>query len=151
MEGGRQNMQMLIGQLAKHSGVGTETIRYYQRRGLLAKPRRAGSGYRYFDENDTVRLRFIRRAKELGFSLGEIKTLLALKTDVSSRRSDVKQKVASKVREIAERIDDLLRIRSALKLLGNSCDGHGTIDGCPILAALETPPKPSSTSRTRKT
>ena len=144
-------MQMLIGQLAKHSGVGTETIRYYQRRGLLAKPRRAGSGYRYFDENDTVRLRFIRRAKELGFSLGEIKTLLALKTDVSSRRSDVKQKVASKVREITERIDDLLRIRSALKLLGNSCDGHGTIDGCPILAALETPPKPSSTSRTRKT
>lgn len=144
-------MEMLIGQLAKHSGVGTETIRYYQRRGLLAKPRRAGSGYRYFDENDTVRLRFIRRAKELGFSLGEIKTLLALKTDVSSRRSDVKQKVASKVRQITERIDDLLRIRSALKLLGNSCDGYGTIDGCPILAALETPPKPSSTSRTRKT
>lgn len=151
MEGGRQNMEMLIGQLAKLSGVGTETIRYYQRRGLLAKPRRAGSGYRYFDENDTVRLRFIRRAKELGFSVGEIKTLLALKTDVSSRRSDVKQKVASKVREITERIDDLLRIRSALKLLGNSCDGYGTIDGCPILAALETPPKPSSTSRTRKT
>jgi Zn(II)-responsive transcriptional regulator len=143
-------MEMLIGQLAKLSGVGTETIRYYERRGLLAKPRRAGSGYRYFDERDTARLRFIRRAKELGFSLGEIKALLALKMDGSSRRSDVKGKVASKVREITERIEDLIRIRSALQSLGDSCDGHGTIDGCPILASLETPLKPSSTSQTRK-
>ncbi len=126
-----------IGQVAKQAGVGVETVRYYERRGLLEEPDRKASGYRQYDDQAVAILRFIRRAKELGFTLKEIKGLLALRLDSSASRSDVRALAKTKVADIEERIADLQRMRDALQLLVQKCKGHGRASGCPILVALQ--------------
>jgi MerR family copper efflux transcriptional regulator len=133
--------RLTIGQVARQAGLGVETIRYYEREGLLPIPnRRPSSGYRQYGPEAVSRLRFIRRAKELGFTLKEIKELLALTADTEATRADVRGRAEAKVADIETRIADLLRVRDALRALTTACDGDGPLDGCPILHALAGDP-----------
>lgn len=128
---------LTIGQVAQRAGVGIETVRYYEREGLLDRPSRRPSGYRQFDETVVTRLQFIRRAKELGFTLKEIKELLALRLEPTSKCADVKVRAQAKIADIESRIDTLNRIRWTLTKLTNQCSGRGTVSECPILDALD--------------
>jgi len=131
---------LTIGQVAKRSGIGIETIRFYERQGLLQEPQRKDSGYRQFAEEVLARLRFIRRAKELGFSLREIGELLAIQDDPNATRGEIKKHASSKLADIEMKILDLQRMRRALKKLVAACPGHGPLEGCPILDSLNHEP-----------
>jgi Hg(II)-responsive transcriptional regulator len=126
-----------IGEVARQAGVGVETVRFYERQGLLEEPERRASGYRQYDGEAVAVLRFIRRAKELGFTLKEIKGLLALRLDAPARRTEVRQQAQAKVADIEARITDLQRMRDVLQKLIRKCHGAGSTTGCPILAALQ--------------
>jgi Hg(II)-responsive transcriptional regulator len=128
---------MTIGRLAKNSGVSIDTVRFYERRGLIAEPHRTPSNYRVYPEEDVTRLRFIKKSKELGFSLSEIKELLALRSGSSASKADIKQKTENKIKDIRQKIKDLSRILTALEHLAATCDGQGPISDCPIIGALE--------------
>lgn len=128
---------LTIGQVARRAGVGVETVRFYERKGLLAVPDRRASGYRQYDETGVARLRFIRRAKELGFTLHEIKELLSLKLDPATTCSDVKTRAEAKIADIEGKIDTLQRMRQALVTLTKACRGRGKTSDCPILDALD--------------
>jgi MerR family transcriptional regulator, copper efflux regulator len=127
---------MHISQLAKRAGVSIDTVRYYERHDILPLPKRQASGYRQYGEQDVARLRFVRRAKGLGFTLVEIRELLAL----SSRREDdmagLKSTATEKLADVERKLAELERIRDGLKALVASCPGHGALETCPILAAL---------------
>jgi MerR family copper efflux transcriptional regulator len=123
-----------IGQLAKRGGVGIDTVRYYERNGLLAPRDRLTSGYRRYGELEVARLRFIRRAQALGFTLKEIKDLLALSAQRDVGR--VKRSAQAKLSDVETRIADLVRVRDGLATLINACPGHGRSADCPILRAL---------------
>lgn len=124
------------GQLARLCGIGPETIRFYERRGLIPEAPRSSGGYRRFGPEAVDRLIFIRRAKGLGFSLPEISELLALHDEPGGERARVKAITESKLHEIEAKIADLDRMRSALSELDEQCTGHGPIKGCPIIEAL---------------
>lgn len=128
---------LTIGKVARRAGVGVETVRFYEREGLLDEPPRLESGYRQYGEEVIVRLRFIRRAKDLGFTLSEIKELIALSGDPDATRADLRSRAEAKIADIEARVRDLLRIKAALETLTALCDGHGSLEGCPILHALE--------------
>lgn len=123
-----------IGQLAKRAGVGIDTVRYYERNGLLTPPVRLASGYRRYSELELVRLRFIRRAQGLGFSLKEISGLLSL----SEQRdvAQVKRSAQAKLGDVEARIAALQSVRDGLEKLIAACPGHGRAEECPILQAL---------------
>lgn len=123
-----------IGQLAKHAGVGVDTVRYYERDGLLSPAGRLASGYRRYGVTELKRLRFIRRAKALGFSLEDIRSLLTLSEQQSV--AEVKRAAQTKLTDIEQRINELERIRSGLRTLIAACPGHGRSEACPILNAL---------------
>lgn len=127
---------MQIGQLARRAGVPIDTVRYYERNGILPPPQRQSSGYRRYGDEDVSRLRFVRRAKGLGFTLVEIRELLAL----SGRRDDdmagLKATASEKLADVEQKLEELTRIRDGLHTLVASCPGHGALDRCPILAAL---------------
>lgn len=127
-------MTYSIGQLAKHAEAGVETIRYYERRGLMPEPPRAPSGYRRYPPDAVEQLRFIRRAKLLGFTLDEIGTLLSLQE--GGERAEVKAIAQAKLAIIDSRIEDLKRMRGALAHLEKQCSGRGPVNGCPIIEAL---------------
>ena len=129
---------MTIGQLAKACEVGVETIRYYERRGLLPDPRKRGVGRRDYSDHDLQRLRFIRKAQRLGFTLKEISELLALRVARGSTCADVRTKARAKVRDIDERVATLLTFKAALQRLVSRCRGSGPVSDCPILDALQT-------------
>lgn len=126
-----------IGQVAQRAGVGVQTIRFYEKEGLLPEPSRRPSGYRQYSEDAIRRLRFIRRARDLGFSLDEIRELFALRVDPGSTCGTVKRRALAKVVEVEEKIAALQRIRSALLELADSCKGTGPTSECPILDALD--------------
>jgi MerR family copper efflux transcriptional regulator len=128
---------MGIGELARRANVGIETVRFYEREGLLAQPDRKASGYRQYGEDTVLVLRFIRRAKELGFTLKQIRSLLDLRSDVTATRADVREKVREKVVEIDAKIADLQRMRTGLHALADRCHGDGAAQNCPILGALQ--------------
>ncbi len=128
---------LTIGMVARRAGVGVETVRFYEREGLLERPARRESGYRQYGEEVVARLRFIRRAKDLGFTLTEIKELIASSHDPQATRADLRSRAVAKVADIEGRVRDLLRIKGALETLTASCDGHGSLAGCPILHALD--------------
>ncbi len=127
---------MQIGQLAQRADVAIDTVRYYERNGILPKPERQASGYRRYGDDDVSRLRFVRRSKALGFTLVEIRDLLAL----SARRADdmagLKAAAIEKLAHVEHKLEELTRIRNGLQALVASCPGHGPLDHCPILAAL---------------
>ena len=127
---------LTIGRLAKKAGVTIDTVRFYERIGLVAEPARTESNYRLYSEDGVARLSFIKRAKDLGFSLNEIKELLALRLDPKATRAEVKERTEVKINDIRKKIADLSQILIALEHLSDSCDGHGSADDCPILEAL---------------
>ena len=128
---------MKIGELATRAGVPIDTVRYYERQGLLPQPPRQPSGYRSFQASDVVRLRFVTRAKALGFTLQDVRDLLAL----SSRREDdmgsLKQAAQQKLAGVEAKLAELTRIRDGLRTLVQACPGHGALEACPILHALD--------------
>ena len=125
---------MGIGAVAKAAGVGIDTVRYYERAGLVAPKGRLSSGYRRYSELEVSRLRFIRRAQSLGFSLKEIRELLALSS--SRNVASVKRKAEAKLADVDRRLMELKRIRAGLSSLVEACPGHGLPESCPILQAL---------------
>lgn len=129
--------QLTSGRLAAQGGVNLQTIRYYERCGLLPKPPRGPSGYRAFPADAVRRVRFIKRAQALGFSLQEIRELLAMRVG-RGRRCDVRQRAEAKVANIDAKLRALRRMRRALAGLVAACSGDGPIAECPILDALET-------------
>jgi len=126
-----------IGQVAKRSGIRIETIRYYEKEGLLSQPKRSANGYRLYTGESVKRLIFIRTAKELGFSLKDIKQLLSLRADPKSRCKDVKRKAEEKIGEVDEKIKTLREMKTALNKLVKECSGKGPASECPILEAIE--------------
>lgn len=126
---------LTIGRIARQADVGIDTIRFYERRGLLPEPQRTDSGYRLYPAETIVRLRFIRRAKALGFSLDEIVTLLALQ-DTGGPKSEVKAITQRKLGQIEAKITDLERMRDVLRELDRDCSGTGDVRGCPIIETL---------------
>lgn len=128
---------MRIGQIAKQAGVHVETIRFYERKGLIQQPLRRTGGYREYPQETIVRIRFIKRAKKLGFSLPEIAELLALKANPKATCADVKKRTEDKISAIHERMTDLQKIKQALEELVMVCKGEGPLDTCPILGSFE--------------
>ena len=129
---------LTIGRLARAAGVGVETIRYYQRRNLLALPAPNGSAFRYYPHTFVDRIRFIKRAQELGFTLAEIRDLLSLRIDKERDRSDVRAIAEAKVADIEEKIRTLSSMKEALVRLTEHCCGHGPASECPILESLDS-------------
>ncbi|MGH9674251.1 MAG: MerR family transcriptional regulator [Bryobacteraceae bacterium] len=127
---------LTTGEVAKRAGVNLQTIRYYQRRGLLPEPPRSASGYRYFTEDAIRRVRFIKRGQELGFSLDELNDLLALRVRTGATCSDVRQRAEAKIADIDERMRALRTMRTALKRLAENCTGRGPVSECPILESM---------------
>lgn len=128
--------RLTIGRLSKASGVSIDSIRFYERRGLLDEPQRTESNYRVYPEEAATRLRFLKKAQSLGFTLDEIKGLLSLHDNPQASRAEVKQRTEQKIALIRSRIADLSRMLVVLEEMNESCDGEGPIAGCPILAAL---------------
>ncbi len=133
-----QQMMMKIGAVATRADVNIQTVRYYERRGLLAKPPRTESNYRLYSEDSVRRVRFVKRAQQLGFTLKEIKDLLALRLKPTSRSSAVKERATAKIVDIEEKVRTLQRMKRALTKLTAACDGCGSTSECPILEALES-------------
>lgn len=125
-----------IGEVARRARVGIDTVRYYERSQLLPPAPRRASGYRQYDAADVRRLNFIRRAKEVGFSLAEIRELLALSGDRERGVRGIKARAESRLAEVDARIRELQRVRRGLKALIAACPGQGALESCPILAAL---------------
>ncbi|MEP6633786.1 MAG: heavy metal-responsive transcriptional regulator [Luteimonas sp.] len=127
---------MKIGELAQKAEVNIDTVRYYERQGLLPAPQRLRSGYRQYAPGDVSRLRFVRRAKALGFTLLEIRDLLELSSHRDQDMASMKAAARKKLDDVEVKLSELTRIRDGLKVLVTSCPGHGELEHCPILTAL---------------
>jgi len=127
---------LTIGQVAKATGLPIDTIRYYEREGLIPAPRRRASGYRDYPSSTVERLHFIGRAKELGFTLAEAGELLALSAQGRQDMAAMKAAAQAKLAVVDERLRELERIRDGLRALVSACPGHGAVETCPILGAL---------------
>ena len=123
-----------IADLAHAAGVGVETVRYYERRGLVAQPARPGGGYRRYGGGHVHRIRFIKRAQDIGFTLEEIDSLLELE-DGTDRKA-VRRIAGARLAEIRRRIADLRRMERVLAHLLHDCERHGKAPRCPIIAAI---------------
>ncbi len=134
-------MALTIGEIAKRAGIGLETVRFYERKGLIEEPPRTDSGYRQYPEDVVARLRFISRAKDLGFSLKEIAELFSLRVDPDTTCADIKRRAEAKITTIEEKIRDMQGIQGALSKLAASCSGSGPAGDCPILEALDSQEK----------
>lgn len=128
---------LTIGHLAKKAGVNVETIRYYERLGIISRPDKPQSGYRRYSPELVVRIRFIKNAQELGFSLKEISELLGLRIDPDSTCEEVRLQAEIKVEDIAVKIRALQRMKTALTKLIQACNTSAPTAECPILEALE--------------
>lgn len=128
---------LTIGQLAQAAGVGVETIRFYERQGLITQPPRRRSGFRQYPAEVARRVRFIRRAKELGFTLKEISELLSLRVDPDTTRADVRAMTRAKLADVERKLAELQTIKRALDRLVSTCRGQGPTSGCPILDLLD--------------
>ena len=137
---------MTIGQVAKLADVGVETIRFYEREGLIEEPPRRASGYRQYPTDTVDQLRFIRRSKELGFTLKEIKELMSLRDGGGRRRGEVRKIAEAKMQDIDQKLARLQAMRSALYGLVESC-AYGRRPTCPILEALNDPEDEPATRR----
>ncbi len=128
---------LTIGEVAKAAAVGVETLRFYEREGLVAEPPRRPSGYRQYPPETVRRIRFIRRAKALGFTLEEIRELLGLRVDHRRSCADVRGIARAKVADLERRIVELRRMKASLERLARSCRGKGPTSACPLLDVLE--------------
>ena len=130
-------MSLRSSTLAERGGVNLQTIRYYEREGLLPKPPRLKSGYRMFPETAVQRVRFIKRAQELGFQLSEVRQLLSIQIDPAKECSDVQRLAKAKVEDIEARIRTLQSMRRVLSNLADACPGRSPSSECPILESME--------------
>ncbi len=129
---------LTIAKLASASGVKRETIRFYEQRGLLPAPARSASGYRMYSAEEARRVRFIRLAQSLGFTLEEIGSLLALRSASDSTCGMVKARATEKIADIDRKISTLTKMKSALVKIAASCDGGSLpLNDCPILSSLD--------------
>ena len=128
---------LTISHLARQAGVNLETVRYYERRGLLPRPPRSAAGYRLFPAEAARRLRFIRRAQELGFSLTEIGDLLLLRVSRGTTSRDIRARANAKIADIAAKIKSLESMKKTLRKLTTVCDGCAPLAECPILDSLD--------------
>ena len=134
---------MRIGEVAAGAAVNVQTLRYYERVGLLPKPERGSSGYRSYDALAVRRVRFIKRAQELGFTLAEIADLLALRDDAAVSCDRVESRASATVERISEKIHDLERMRMALSHYVTACRTRKPLSECPLLSALDEEPSNS--------
>jgi MerR family mercuric resistance operon transcriptional regulator len=128
---------LTIGRLAQAVGINLETVRFYERQGLLPKPPRSTSGYRLFPADAARRLKFIKRAQELGFSLSEIRELLALKMSPRTTSTEIRKRTETKIADIERKIKTLNSMRRSLVKLAGSCSGCSPLSECPILESLD--------------
>ncbi len=146
---------LTIGTLASRAGVGVETIRFYERKGLVRRPPRPGTGFRVYPEDSVTRIQFIRRAQGLGFTLQEIGGLLALRVTPGTDCAAVRTRAVSKLAIVETRLAELERIRGALGKLIAACPGRGALATCTILEALaeagELAIRPARSRRARRT
>ena len=141
-----------ISAAAKRARIGVETVRFYEKEGLLDPPARNTAGYRQYTAEDVRRLSFVRRAKELGFTLREVKELIALTQSRQATAGEAKSLALAKLTELRERIRDLRRIERALSQLTHECSGTGPASDCPILNAMAleqigSPEEPASAAQ----
>ncbi|MGH9457814.1 MAG: MerR family DNA-binding protein [Thermoanaerobaculia bacterium] len=129
---------MTISELAAAAGVGVETVRFYERKRLIERPARPARGFRRYDEQTARRIRFIRQAQELGFTLAEVRQLLDLRLDPRRSCADVKVEAEAKIVDIDAKIEALGVMRRALDEITRSCSGEGPTSACPILDAIES-------------
>ncbi len=130
-------MPLTIGQVATAADVNVQTIRYYERRGLVATPRRTASGYRQYTDDAVARLRFIKHAQELGFSLQEIQELLGLRVRHGAACDAVERKTRQKIDVVQQKIRDFQRMKRTLERLAAACAVRQPTAECPILEVLE--------------
>ena len=130
-----------IGELATAAGVSRDTIRYYERAGLLLSPGRSGAGYRLYDDDDLLRLRFIRSGQGLGFTLAETSELLTLQTSDTARATAVLAITRDKIRQAETRVHELNRIRTILEGMAAACPGDAPTRDCPILEFISAGPR----------
>ena len=128
-------MTMTIGRIAESTGVGVQTLRFYEREGLIEPPARSSSGYRAYDESVVTRLNFIRRAQNLGFTLKEIRELIELHYKPNSDCSDITEVAGAKLDAVEQKISDLQQMRDTLKTLLTSCRGGSTAE-CSVIACF---------------
>lgn len=126
------------GEVAKLTGVGIETVRFYEQEGLIENPERSPSGYRKYTQAFVKRIRFIQQAKDLGFSLKEISGLLSLRVDPQKTCKDVRSLAQEKISDVDDKIVQLKKIKKALEKLAASCRGRGPTSECPILEVLDS-------------
>ena len=141
-------MSLTIGAVARRAGLGIQTIRFYEREGLIDAPPRTRSGYRSYDTDVVRRLQFIRRAQELGFTLKEIRELIALESDLDADCDQVRVVASAKLSDVEARIADLTRMKAALEDVISSCKGHGPIRECALMDCLQSPGETATTSST---
>jgi MerR family mercuric resistance operon transcriptional regulator len=128
---------LTIGQVAKQTRVTVETVRFYEKQGLIGTPQRSDAGYRQYPEDTVKRVRFIQNAKDVGFTLKDIAELLALRREPGTSCTDIKLRATRKMEEVDRKIQDLDHIRDALAGLIMTCSGSGAASQCPILEQLE--------------
>jgi MerR family mercuric resistance operon transcriptional regulator len=131
-------MALRIGEVAALGGVSLQTIRYYERLGLLPEPPRLDSGYRDYPDSAVRSVRFIKRAQEIGFSLGEIKELISLRVDAWRESAEVRALTEAKIADIERKIRTLNAMKTALKRLTERCSGCGPASECPILEGIDS-------------
>ncbi len=137
MIAGTDKKTLTIGRLAQEVGINLETVRFYERQGLLPKPPRSASGYRLFPTEAARRLKFIKRAQELGFSLSEIRELLALRMSPRTTSAEIRKRTEAKITDIEGKIKSLDSMRKTLVKLARSCGGCAPLSECPILESLD--------------
>src|SRR2546426_8400127 len=128
---------LTIGGVAERARVHIDTLRYYERRGLVAIPPRSMANYRLYPEDAVRRVRFIKRAQQLGFSLKEIKELLSLRAAPRARCEDVRARTAAKISDVDRKIRSLRAMKRALARLIGECNSERPVSECAILAALD--------------
>lgn len=127
---------LTIGKVAERAGVKVDTLLYCERQGVIAPPERNGSNYRVYTQDAVLRVRFVKRAQELGFSLAEIKELLELRVSEQASCADVRGQAVAKVSDLDQKIRSLRAMRRVLSELADECSGEGPVSECPILDAL---------------
>ncbi len=128
---------LTIGKVAERTGVKIDTLPYYEREGVIEPPERTASNYRVYEPEVVRRVRFVKRAQELGFSLAEIKELLELRVSEDASCADVREQALAKIGDLEKKVRSLQAMRRSLSRLADECVGNGPISVCPILDALD--------------